>query len=487
MSTSRPRVEPIGLVPGAGSRKRRLNASAARRHAPTALFCLLLLLTARTAGTGLSDPDTPWHVLAGRHLWTTGAFSGPDPYSSFTTKPWVLNQWLPDLLLAAADHLGGLPAVVWLAQAWRVLLCVLLLIACRQRADGLSAASVAAVAVLGTADSLSPRPQLVGFALLVITVSAWLNTASDGRPRWWLLLVAYVWACSHGTWVVGVTVGIATILGMLADRRLDRKSALRLASIPLGSAALAVLTPLGPALLTSFQTVHAVSPYIQEWRAPTSATLSVIATSALLLVVPVAWVARRSTWSWTYMTLWLVGLVWSVSSMRTVAVGAIIVAPIAASAVSAAVRHRRRPVSTAERVLVAWAAALSLVASAVLAAHTPETPVGVPHRFDTLLSNLPAGTVVYNADALGGWLMYSHPQLSHTADTRAEIYGPILARSYLDVMAARPGWEEDLEHFAPRAVILEKGLPVVDALRSRGWQVLGADAGYVLLEPGTPR
>ena len=187
-------------------------------------FGLLLLALSRHAGTGISDPDTTWHVLAGRHLWDTWQFSGPDPFSRFTSGPWVLNQWLPDLLLAGADYVGGLAAVAWLAQLGRLDRVSPALRHVPATSRQPAAALVAGVAVLGTADSLSPRPQLVGFALLAVTVDAWLRTATDLRPRWWLLAVAYVWACSHGTWVVGVTVGVAAVAGLALDRRVGRPS-----------------------------------------------------------------------------------------------------------------------------------------------------------------------------------------------------------------------------------------------------------------------
>jgi hypothetical protein len=458
---------------------------------PVVAFGLLLLGLSRNAGTGISDPDAPWHVLAGRHLWDTWQFHGPDPYSRFTTGPWVLNQWLPDLVMAGADRIGGLAAVAWLAQLGRLAVCVLLYAACRRRAGSLPAAFVAGAAVLGTADSLSPRPQLVGFALLALTVDAWLRTVSDLRPRWWLVPVAYLWACCHGTWVVGLTVGAAAVVGLVLDRRVqlrrDRQLLLRLAAIPVASGLVALVTPVGPSLLTSFSAVRAVSPYIQEWRLPTTPTPSVLATAALLLLVPLVWVLRRERVAWTHVALWLLAVAWGLSSMRTVAVGAIVVAPLAAEALGALLGRERNRVERAERVVVGSFLVAAAALSGLLAAAGPSTPAGAPHAFDSRLQAMPPGTVVYNTDLLGGWLMYSHPELAHTADTRAELYGPVLVRSYLDVMAARPGWEQDLDHFAPQAAILEKGLPVVDALRSRGWQVLGQDAGYVLLEPAAPR
>ena len=458
-------------------------APALLRWGPVVGFGLLLLGLARHAGSGISDPDTLWHVLAGRHLWDTGSFAGPDPLSRFTTGPWVLNQWLPDLLLALADHVGGLPAVAWLTQALRVAVCLGIYVACRRVGGLLPAALVAALAVLGTADSLSPRPQLVGFVLLAVTVSTWLRTAEDHRPRWWLLPLGWLWACSHGTWVVGVCVGSAVVASLLLARTVSRREALRLAAIPVGTTLLAAVTPVGPELFRSFATVRAVSPYIQEWRTPTLDSPSVLATLALALLVPLGWWLRRETLRWPHVALWVVAIGWGASSMRTVAVAAIVLAPLAAASLTALIGRRRTAAGRPERLLLAGSAVASLALSAVLAAAGPSQPTGVPARLDPQLDALTAGTVVWNADLLGGWLMWSHPSLEHTADTRAELYGPERARAYLGVLRTEPGWEATFDAARPRAALVEETLPLVRGLESRGWTVVGRDRGYALLQP----
>jgi hypothetical protein len=461
------------------------------RHTPGLLvwgpavgFGLLLLGLARHAGSGIGDPDTLWHVLAGRHLWETGSFAGPDPLSRSTTGPWVLNQWLPDLALALAAHVGGLPAVAWLTQALRVAVCLAVYVACRRVGGVLPAALVAAVAVLGAADSLSPRPQLVGFVLLAVTVSAWLRTAEDLRPRWWLLPVGWLWACSHGTWVVGVSIGAAVVLGLLVARALTRRDAVRLAVIPAGTVLLSAVTPVGPELFRSFATVRAVSPYIQEWRTPTLDSPSVLATLVLALLVPLGWWLRRETLRWPSAALWVVAVAWGATSMRTVAVAAIVLAPLAAAALTALIGRPRSAAARPERVVLVGSAIASLALSAVLAATGPTEPTGVPSRLSPRLDALTDGTVVWNTDLLGGWLMWSHPSLEHTADTRAELYGPQRARAYLAVLRTDPGWEATFDAARPGAALVEDGLPLVTALEARGWTTSGRDRGYVLLVPG---
>ncbi|WP_156399805.1 hypothetical protein [Phycicoccus sp. Soil748] len=481
-------------------------APAVLRWGPLVAFVLLLLALARHAGSGISDPDTLWHVLAGEHLWRTHDFAGPDPYSTFTTQPWVLNQWLPELAMAWAHHLGGLPAVAWLASAGQLAVCASLLALCRGVAGPLAAALVAGAAVLGTADSLSPRPQLVGFVLLAVVIGAWLRTARDLRPRWWLVAVTWLWACCHGTWVVGVTVGAAVVLGVALDGRSPRPArddgrrqepsrgpratrgdVVRLAGVVVASAAATALTPLGLRLYESFATVRAVSPYILEWRRPTLDSPSVLVTLALVLLVPLLWAARRTLPRWSEGLLWLVAVAWGVSSMRTVGLCAVIVAPLAARALDRALGRARVQGTAAERVLVGAGLVLALGLAGLLASTGPEQPQGVPSRLDASLSALAPGTVVWNTDLLGGWLMYAHPELRHTADTRAEIYGPARARAYLRVLSTEPGWEQDFDQYGARAALVERDAPLVAALEARGWGTRGTDAGYVLLEPATGR
>jgi hypothetical protein len=93
--------------------------------------------------------------------------------------------------------------------------------------------------------------------------------------------------------------------------------------------------------------------------------------------------------------------------------------------------------------------------------------------------------VVFNSDLLGGWLMWTHPNLRQTSDTRAELYGPDRARAYLRIFDTAPGWPADFEALHPQAALVVDASPLARALAQAGWQVRGRDAGYLLLAPGT--
>lgn len=227
--------------------------------------------------------------------------------------------------------------------------------------------------------------------------------------------------------------------------------------------------------------MRAVSPYIRERRIPVVDGASSAAALALAVLPPALWLLCRRRVRWPHLLLYGLGLVGGLMSMRSVAVGAFIVAPVAAAALDVALGRPLVRAPRAERVMVALGAGAAVALSAALAATGPRSPVGVPDRLAPRLAALPAGTVVYNADVLGGWLLWSHPDLVHVRDTRAELYGPKQARTYLDVMAARPGWERSFDAVRPEAALLNADLPLAEALQHQHWVVAGRDRGYLLL------
>jgi hypothetical protein len=455
------------------------------RWIPIAGFVLLLLGLTRQAARGLSDPDAPWHVVAGRELTTTWQFAGPDPLSDFGHRPWILTQWLPELAMAGAYRLGGLPAVTWLASLGTLTLCVVVYFVSRRWGGHLGAVIAAGLAALGAAGSLSPRPQVAGLILLVTTVGAWLATARDHRARWWLLPLTWVWACCHGTWVLGPSVGVVVVAGLLAHRSLSRAQLGRLVAAVLGCAAAGLATPLGVRSIESITAVQAVSPYIEEWR---RASLTSPSTLVSLLMAAIVLLAARRTTLPRWVTLGLVAfaLLWTLWHQRTVAVGALVLAPLVAESLSVLIGRERPPVDRIERVAVGGALVACLALAGLLAATGPSEMVGVPHQTDDALEALPAGSTVFNTDTLGGWLMLDHPAIRQTFDTRVEVYGPAAIKNYFTIMQTRPGWQRHFDELDPDAALIADSAPLARALQDqRGWTVTARGDGYLLLQPSS--
>lgn len=133
--------------------------------------------------------------------------------------------------------------------------------------------------------------------LLAVTLAAWLRTARDLRPRWWLVGVSWLWASCHGMWFSGVVLGVVVVAGLQLDRRADRRTALRLATVPLLSVLAAALTPVGPRLLAAPLAVGEISGYITEWAAPSFRESGPATAPAMVGIVVAAW-ARTGGVPW---------------------------------------------------------------------------------------------------------------------------------------------------------------------------------------------
>jgi hypothetical protein len=431
----------------------------------------------------VSDPS-PWlHLKIGAFLVNGGRFGLPDPWGPFATRTYLPTEWLPAIVGQETYQAFGLPGLAWLRCAGILGLLSALIWSARRSAGPATAAVVAMVAIVGAYRGLTERPQLVGFVFLAIVLGAWWRTALDLRPRWWLVPLTWLWACCHGLWIVGIAVGLVCVTGLLLDRRLTRASATRLLAVPLASLAVAGLTPLGPQLLLSPFTVgRNTSAFVGEWQSTSAQDPFAVVTLAMFAVVVLSWVRRRRQPPWWQIGLLLTGIVATLATMRTIAVGAVICAPLLAQEIQ---RYRDRPADApTRRSRSAWAALIlvALVAAVPLSAARAQSPVSVPQRLAPQLSAIPAGTVVLAQGDINGWLFWSAPRVKPVLDPRLEIYPPAHIRAYVSAIAAGPGWRQFVDRTGARYALVLTDSPIASALAERaGWSQIGKDAGFVLM------
>ena len=394
----------------------------------------------------------------------------------------MYNQWLPEIAAALAYQAGGLAAVAWLAHATRLLIFLTIFVCCRITANPLPALIAATLGMMGTVGALGPRPQLIGLLLFVVTYAAWLRTIRDGKVRWWLVPITWLWACCHGTWATGLALGFVVCCGLILDRKVTRQTAVRLLAVPALGALSAAFTPTGLDLFRSIKALGAISPFIEEWQAPTIRIGSVAVSLGLGLAVLVFRTRSPRRTTWTCLGLIAMGMFLTLTYQRTVALGAILFAPLLAAELHTLMKTKRLPISRSERLVAVCGAAASLAMAALILPATSTAPAGVPTSLDPTLRALSSGTVVYNTDGLGGWLMWAHPNVRGTSDTRAEVFGPKTLRRYQRTMAALPGWESDFARYGARYALIRRDSALSGALRQQlGWHMAGSDAGYVLL------
>ncbi|WP_133241207.1 hypothetical protein [Nocardioides gansuensis] len=450
---------------------------------PTMVLGFFIASLARQAAKPISDFDTFWHIRLGDDILASRSVHAPTAsWSALSDRPWVPTQWLTEVVVAGVHEVAGLPGVAFLFATALFALTWLIHRLCRGRAGATAAAMTTGLTVVAMSGSLSPRPHLATYLLLAVTLIGWLRTADDLRPRWWLVPLTWVWAMSHGMWFTGPLLGLVVIGGLVADRRVTRAQATPLMVVPLLSIVVAGLTPVGPALWGTPFAVAGVGSFITEWQAPSFRMVGPAAAMALVALVTLVWSRRQERASWVEIGVLLLGTAWILLAARTVALGGLLVAPLAASALQTLVGRPRDVPSRAERRVIAGWMLLCLAAVGLAVPSTAATPAAVPTALDADLHDLPDGSVVLNSYQLGGWLRWAHPDLEPVVDGMTEAYSVDHLSDYQRVYALMPGWHEIVEAYDASYALVEEQSPLAEALRDKRWTTLAEAEGYLLLQ-----
>jgi hypothetical protein len=444
---------------------------------------LMVKFTTVAAGP-IKDPDAWWHLRVGHQFWS-GAWTLRDtgPLSSFATEEWTPRDWIPQLVSSKFEDWFGLPGVAWLYGAALLAFLTIAYFVCRRFSDPLASALAVTLTAIGASGSLSQRPQMVSFIFMLVVVWAWWSSIQDLKPRWWLVPLAWIWAASHGMWYCGIAVGLVAVGGLVLDRRVSRRQAFTLFSVPALSLVASAATPVGPRLwLTLFDTTG-MWQFVSEWQPPSFRELGPAVTMLMIFIVVANWARRADVVPWTHIGLLATATGWTLLSGRTVALGAIVLAPLVAGALQALQPGRERvPIRRPEPIFVGVALATCLSTLSFAVASTATTAGDVPNGLNDSLDELSPGTAIINEYTLGGWLHWRHPRLNTVVDGFTDGYTTEAVSEFLSATAVAPGWDDYVAGTDAHVALLPIDSPLADALVDRlGWDSAGEDAGYVLL------
>ncbi|MGA8994605.1 MAG: hypothetical protein WB441_09910, partial [Nocardioidaceae bacterium] len=302
---------------------------------PLVLVVLLMAVVLRYPALRLGNDDTWFHLVLGERFRDGWSLSDPGGLTPFATSSWVPTQWASEVLASLVADRFGLPGVAWLFGACYLALVVGTYLSCRRVGRPAAAALATVLLVVASAPVLSARPQVLSLLLLTLTVSAWLRTAEDGRPRWWLVPLTWAWACLHGLWSAGVLLGLVSWVGLLLDRRVTGRRALQLLAVPVLSLVATTLTPAGPRLLGSQLAVSARTGLIAEWGPTDFRTVPALAGALLVGLVVLVWV-RQGQASWTRVAMLVLAAGWLLLVSRMVPLAAVVAAPLLCEALERA-------------------------------------------------------------------------------------------------------------------------------------------------------
>lgn len=227
-------------------------------------------------GKLLGDPDVYLHVAVGRWIIAHGFVPHEDVFSfSMHGAPWVLHEWLSEVLFAALyDRLAWIGLIVLTAVSFAIALAVLTnaLLKFLQPRHALVGVATAWILCI---PSLLARPNSLIFPLLVGWVAALVSARSENRaPSPFYVVLITLWANLHGSFIFGLV--LAAMFGGEAllesrDRRAVQRTIMQWGFFGVLSLAAAAITPNGVGgllLPVDLARMSFALSWINEWRSP---------------------------------------------------------------------------------------------------------------------------------------------------------------------------------------------------------------------------
>jgi hypothetical protein len=454
-----------------------------RRVLPVAAIALLLGALVRAQSRPPLAADGYFHLRMGHELLGGWSVRDPGHLGPFDSADWLPTQWLAQTGMAAVEDLAGLAGVMWVAGVLVLALALGTYVGCRVAAAPLPAAFATLLACSAASPGFSARPQVFSYLFALIITVAWLATVRDGRARWWLIPLAWVWAPLHGLWPLSIVIAVAVVTGLAVERRLTPRQLGKLAMIPLLSAVIVMATPLGPGIYDSVLAVGARAEYFAEWE-PTDFTKPYAILLLVMFAVVLLVAITRRALSWPL--LMIVGLsgALSVTSTRMTTVAALMLAPLVAEAFQELVPRtasiRRLEALTLAAVFTVCAAVLVPVVDA------KSDDSIAPGWLDQRLDALPDGSRVLNDWNTGAYFLWRHPQLSLVMHGYGDVFTADELRRNSDIVRLAPGWDDEVARLDADVALVDPDTALGYAMTNDlGWRVVEADEDFALLRPPT--
>ncbi|MFP3852849.1 MAG: hypothetical protein ACLFWD_01000 [Anaerolineales bacterium] len=465
---------------------------------------ITFLAVAAMAARVSIDSDTFWHLAAGRWIVEHGQILRSDPFSiTRMGQSWVYPGWLAQIALYGLhQRLGFLGFNLFTAVS---VLIAFVLIWRIMREPVLVRGFVVILGAAASGIFWSARPQMLTFllsAVFLVLLIQW-ERGEAGWRIWLLPPLMALWSNFHGGFITGILLILAFLGGRLAtlltqllldwSSRLNQWHAHRR---QLGSGLLLlflctlalVVNPFGPRmLLYPFQTIslETLSGYIQEWQSPDFHQPASWPFLLMFLLVPVSWAysGKKPQPYSIFLFLGFGGL--ALHAARNIALFALVAAPTLSFHLDRAVRPIAEAIGPGRQVPTRLAERLNLVAALLLTLvlvlwggprmGEQATQQAIDERFpveavDTLLALEKSGPL-FHTYRWGGYILWQgYPQLKSFVDGRTDLFGDEILMEYLDVYRANSGFQEVLERYAVRWVLIEPDAPLAAAASRLDWE-----------------
>lgn len=481
------------------------------------LTVFVLLLT----GLPLNDPDYFWHLKTGEIIVEHAALPAGDVFS-FTRagQPWVLHEWLFEVILYGVSVMSGAFGVRALSATLAIAAPMLTFVTARRLAGSAAVWPPMALAALAFAAGVAPRPQLLTYVFFAFYLSVLLRFkyAHATRTLFVLPIMMVVWVNAHAAYAVGI--GLVALfaacewIGWAVQPERDPEHKRRLLRLTWVAALVMLASLANPGLferwLYPFMVIGMrTNELIQEWQSPNFHLLMPRLYLALVLLFLVACTYARRKPDLTELVLPLFFAVLGTFSLRHMPLAVLVLVPFAAlalargplAALQAGVRglapvrwYMARRGSGGElgqgEFVLNWLVACAVVVLAPLyfGRHPPEAGV----QRGAVLARGAADFIeahgmhgnLFNQYGDGGYLIYRlAPRIKVAIDGRADMYGDRFIQEYLQVYEGTAGWQAKFERLPVDLALLPLDAPIRQLLLAGGaFREVYRDKHYSVLQ-----
>jgi hypothetical protein len=489
---------------------------------------LALVIFQASRGRMLSDPGLGWHLRNIDAMRAKGGWLTEDPFSGPRGgQPWWTNQWLGELPLWLGERWAGLEGIAAVAA-----LVLALTFRCLYRMlqrDGLPwpvATLWTAVAAMAVSCTWVARPNLFTLLFTLLTFRACESYHAgrrSGKSLLWLLPLFAIWANTHGGFVAGLVLPVASCLTecglwLLATDASEIESARRraraFAALTLGALLATFVNPYGVFLYEHvFQLLG--NPYFMnlhsEWKSPQFHGQGAFQFEGLMLLFPLLLAVSHRRANAIELCLSVLLFHFALTGLRYLPLWVLVVTPLLARSAAEvpalmSLIDRLQPDLKASTLCKLWrgpapwlwsaGAAMVLFAGARLcegkvAQLLPEIiPTEALDRLLALHEEDPRAAVFHAYD-WGGYLTWhgwraDGSGLQNWIDDRNEVQGQEHVEEYFGLLQAKSDWQGRLDRAGVNLVCIPPDVPLTRRLlESPRWREVYNDRYASIFERTT--
>lgn len=459
------------------------------------------------------DGDLPRHILTGNLILQRHSVATTDIFSFRTTGyPSFPHEWLSQVIFAAVYDWLGLDGIVLLTALMITLTWGLVYQQAIKKSRSFFAALIfIALGVAASQLHVLPRPHLFTYVMTAIWITV-LEAMEENRTRvWWLLpALMLIWVNLHGMFILGIGILGIYLIGDFLDRpatdwfRTNKTKSLLAAA---GLSLLATLiSPSGPKIWEAIASLGSnayITSKIPEYQSPDFHSPSTWPFVLILLLTIIGFARASKKPSWIQVLLFVSFAGMGLYTSRMIPLFAIVAVPIAAQTLAGWVREEygtSRLLTVEENIYKIntmskgwiWILVVVLVTAGLLRSGTTLDPLGQGNVFDSYffpveavswLEAHPQNGHMFNEFDWGGYLLLKlWPRYQIFMDGHTHIYGETLTREYEKVISLGKDWNEILDHYEVRWVILRTNTSLAEALSSSpAWVTAYKDQTAIIL------